>query len=349
MSNKARQRIGSNDIGAGEMPLFLPDIDVYFKHDVAGAFRLVEALSDLGVTTLKGAILHDPEICLPSGNTGYFVPGEGVRTENYRKVIERHVLPLDSFRRVYSGARDRNLDLVLSIYDEPGIALALELGSAALKIPSSNITHAPLIKDAASTGVPLIIDTGRSTMEEIRRAVGWARSAGVGILIVQHSPPGPPAPVTEFNLNMMTALGEEHDCFDGLSDHYMGTDMMLVATARGADVVEKGVCLDGTESDIDIAHALPISQVGPALDKMKLFHRSLGAQARALPADRPLPPDRMCVVAAVDLPLGTPLARSNVRFAFPPLGIGAEHWDRLDGLAVTRFVPAGQPLQDDDV
>lgn len=349
MSDRPRQKIGSQYIGSGELPLFLPDIDVYFKDDIDGARQLVNELSSLGVTTLKGALLHDAEICLPGGDTGYYVPGEGVRTENYRAVIDRHVVPLETFRRIYSGARDRGLDLILSVYDEPGIALASELGSAALKIPSSNITHAPLIRDAASTGLPLIIDTGRSTMDEIRRAVGWARKAGVEILIIEHSPPGPPAPVSAFNLNMMTALGEEHDCFDGLSDHFMGIDMMLVAAARGADVIEKGVCLDRTENDIDIAHALPISQVGNALEKIELYHQSLGARERVLPSDRPLPPDRMCVVAATDLPAGTPIARSNVRFAFPPLGIGSENWDSLEGKPVKRFVPAGQPLQDDDI
>ena len=349
MSNKPKQKIGSQYIGAGEPPLFLPDIDVYFKDDIDGARRLVHELSSLGVTTLKGAILHDAEICLPGGDTGYYVPGEGVRRENYRAVIDRHVVPLETFRRIYSDARDNGLDLVLSVYDEAGIALAMELDSAALKIPSSNITHAPLIRDAASTGLPLIIDTGRSTLDEIERAVGWARNAGVEVLIIEHSPPGPPAPVNTFNLNMMTALGENHDCYDGLSDHFMGIDMMLVAAARGADVIEKGVCLDRTESDIDIAHALPISQVGNALEKIELYHQSLGSRERVLPSDRQLPPDRMCVVAAIDLPAGTPITRSNVRFAFPPLGIGSENWDSLDGRPVNKFVPAGQPLQNDDV
>lgn len=349
MSNRPRQKIGSQYIGAGEMPLFLPDIDVYFKNDIDGADRLVNELFGLGVTTLKGAILHDAEICLPVGDTGYFVPGEGIRTENYRAVIDRHVMPLKTFRRIYSDARDKGLDLVLSVYDEPGVALAIELEAAALKIPSSNITHAVLIRDAASTGLPLIVDTGRSTMDEISRAVGWARQAGTKVLIVEHSPPGPPAPVGAFDLNMMTALGESYDCYCGLSDHFMGIDMMLVAAARGADIIEKGVCLDRTESDIDIAHALPISQVGNALEKIGLYHQSLGARERILPSNRPLPPDRMCVVAAVDLPAGTPITRSNVRFAFPPLGIGSENWDSLDGRPVKRFVPAGQPLQDDDV
>ncbi|PCI02478.1 MAG: hypothetical protein COB78_13255 [Hyphomicrobiales bacterium] len=349
MSKKARQKIGTQYIGSGELPLFLPDIDVYFKHDIDGAYKLINALSDMGVTTLKGALLHDAEICLPEGDIGYFVPGEGVKKENYRQVIERHVVALDVFRRIYSDARDRDLDLILSIYDEAGIELALELQSAALKIPSSNITHARLIQDAASAGLPLILDTGRSSMSEIKRAVGWARLAGAATLIIEHSPPGPPANVNDFNINMMTALGEEYDCHDGLSDHYMGTDMMLVATALDADVIEKGVCLDGTTSDIDIAHALPISKVGPALERMKLFHQSLGARERILPTDHQIPPDRMCMVAAVDLPVGTKLTRSNVRFAFPPLGIGSEHWDRLIGMPVKKHVAAGQPLQDNDV
>lgn len=344
MSNKPATRIGRNLIGNGASPLFLPDIDVYFKHDIQGAYYLVDALIDAGITTLKGALLHNPEICLPVGEVGYFVPEEGIRRERYRDVIERHIVPLDTLRRIYGDARDKGLELVLSVYDDEGLELAIELDSVAVKIPSSNIVHAPLIRNAASTGRTLILDTGRSTMGEIERAVMWAKVSGANAIIIQHSPPGPPALPSDFNLNMMIEMGRKHDCFDGLSDHYRGIEMLLAATALGVDVLEKGVCLDNTKPDIDIAHALPVSQVADTMQKIEAIYQALGNTERILPEGRPIPPDRMCLVAKEDLEAGTRISQEKVRFAFPQEGLPVEQWDEYVDKPLLKFVKAGEAI-----
>ncbi len=349
MSNKPASWIGKKRIGYGEAPLFLPDIDVYFKNDIQGAYHLVNELLAAGVTTLKGALLHNPEMCLPEGEVGYFVPGAGMHRERYRDVIDRHVVPLDTLRRIYSDAKNQGMDLVLSVYDEEGLQLALELEAVALKIPSSNIVHAPLIRSAAATGRVLMLDTGRSTMDEIDRAVAWAKASGAQTLIVQHSPPGPPAPPTDFNLNMMIDMGRKYQCHDSLSDHFRGIEMLLAATALGVDVLEKGVCLDDTKPDIDIAHALPISQVGETLAKIELIDQSLGSTTRTLPVDRPIPPDRMCLVAKNDLEIGTKITPDTVRFAFPQQGIPVERWDDYVGKPLAHAVKAGVAITEQDV
>ncbi|WP_303673550.1 N-acetylneuraminate synthase family protein [Vampirovibrio chlorellavorus] len=349
MSNKPASLIGKKRIGQGEAPLFLPDIDVYFKHDIQGAYRLVNALISAGITTLKGALLHNPDMCLPEGEVGYFVPGTGMRRERYRDVIERHVVPLDTLRRIYSDARDQGLELVLSVYDEEGLQLALELEAVALKIPSSNIVHAPLIRSVAATGRVLMLDTGRSTMDEIDRAVEWAKASGAQTLIVQHSPPGPPAPPTDFNLNMMIDMGRKYQCHDSLSDHFRGIEMLLAATALGVDVLEKGVCLDESKPDIDIAHALPISQIGETLEKIALIDQAMGSTTRTLPVDRPVPPDRMCLVAKSDLEPGARISPETIRFAFPQQGIPVERWDDFVGKPLAHAVKAGAPITEQDV
>lgn len=348
MSRSVPISIGQSVIGHDMPPLFLPDIDVYFKRDIDGARELVRNLYQYGVTTLKAAVLHDPDICLPNGIVDYYVTGEGVRRERYRDIIERHVVPIEDLRSVYSEARNIGMDLVLSIYDEAGLDLALEMGAVAIKVPSSNITHVALIRAAAGTGVPLLLDTGRATREEITRAVDWARKAGADKLIVQHSPPGPPAAAKDFNLRMMVNIGETYDCFDGLSDHYQGVEVMLAATALGADVIEKGVCFDGAESDIDIAHALQISDVPALLERINVIHSGLGKATRTMPPDRSLP-DRMGLVAKYDMESGTILTSENIRFAFPAVGIKAECWDSVIGKSLRRRYAAGEPIKQDDV
>jgi sialic acid synthase SpsE len=186
-------------------------------------------------------------------------------------------------------------------------------------------------------------------MDEIDRAVEWAKASGSGALIIQHSTPGPPAPPTEFNLNMMIDMGRKHNCYDGLSDHYRGVEILLAATALEVDVLEKGVCLDDTRPDIDIAHALPISKIGETLEKIDIIYQSLGKTERTLPVDRPIPPDRMCLVAKTDLEIGTILSRENVRFAFPQQGIPVEQWDAYMDKPLSKFVKVGEAITENDV
>lgn len=326
-------------------PAFWPDIDVYFKRDLELALRMVDTLQAMGARVVKTAALHDANVCLPGGaEVQYHVPGRGLVSEPYRAVIDRHVLPMPDLKRLCEHIRQRGLDLVLSVYDPEGIALAQAFGAVAIKIPSSNIVHAPLIRAAASCAPQLVLDTGRSTLDEIDRAVHWARQAGARNLLIQHSPPGPPAGLSDQRLSVMPALGMRHGAAFGLSDHFAGLDMFAIAVVLGAQVIEKGVCPDGADADIDLAHALPLSQVPEALQIIERTHQGLGVADLSERIGRARAPDRMGLVAACALHPGDVIDASNVRFAFPTIGIPVEDWDQVVARAVCANIEAGEPL-----
>jgi sialic acid synthase SpsE len=342
--------IGKRFVGDGHPPVFWPDIDVYFKRDVPLAIDMVRSMKAAGVEVIKGAVLHRADLCLDQNcPTEYFVPGRGVVTESYRKIVERHVVDLESLRRIFGEVRDLGLDLVLSVYDDEGLAFAEEMGAAAIKIPSSNIVHAPLIRAAASARRPLVIDTGRSSIAEIDRAMCWAMDAGAQEILVQHSPPGPPAHPVQFNMRMMSELGRRFGVPYGLSDHFAGGEMVSIAVAMGASVLEKGVCVDGATADIDLAHALPLSRVPLLLETMVLAYESLGATIRADPETCSRPRDRMGLVAARDLHPGDRLDLACVRFAFPATGIPVEDWDMVVGGVLVTSVAAGRSISSGDL
>jgi N,N'-diacetyllegionaminate synthase len=330
-------------------PVFLPDIDVYFKGNVSIALSLLEKLKSAGASVVKGALIHDLDICFDgSVEAAYYKPGTGIVKERYRDVLHRHLLPLKDAEVIYRRANDLELEIVLTVYDFEGADFAAAMGAGALKVASSNITHAPLIRYLARRDIPLIIDTGRSTLEEIARAVTWAREAGAEKLIVQHSPAAPPAPLEQQHLRMMPTLGRVFDCPVGLSDHHAGDEMMLAAVALGAVVIEKGVCADDVEGDIDLAHAARISDIPAIIEKINKVWRGLGASMRSLPSDRSKPVDRMGLVAARDILVGDRLTVDNVRFALavPQETILVENWDFVSGCgwAVSKCLLAGQPI-----
>ncbi len=344
MTLRAAVTVAGIELGPGHAAAFLPDIGTFFNQDLDRAAMLVDQVCDAGATILKGEVLHDASICLDSDLLENITTPDGiVSKESYRRVIERKVVPLRSYEQLFAHARRRGLRLALSVYDVAGLAFALDQEAVLIKIASSNIVHRPLIERVAAAGVPALLDTGGSTLEEVARAVGWFTGAGGTQLIVEHSPPAPPAAVSRHELGKLAVLRDAFKCPVGLSDHHAGDEMLYAAIALGASVVEKGVYPDDTERDQDVAHGLPVSRLAGVLRKCA----NVAAAMQPRPADAPAPaghPARMGLIAAIDLPRGHVLSADDVTFAFPALGVPVERIDEALGRRLGRAIDRGRPV-----
>ena len=336
-------------------PLFLPDIGTYFNQDITQAKTLIDELVAAGVTTIKGEILNNANICLQanlSGNERYWGQSSNTfKEENYRQLIERKVVSLEAYETLFSYAQSQGVDVVVSVYDFVGADFAKKIGVKAIKIASSNITHQPLIEYISALDIPMIIDTGHASMEEIARAHQWAMDASNQSvdLLIEHSPKGPPAPVSEQNLRFMQTLGSAFNVYYGLSDHHAGDEMLLAATAMGAIVLEKGVCANQMGDEQDGGHAIKISEVQQVLEKIKLIADAMGSGQRHLPRERAKYISRMGMAAKTDLNAGDGLTLETVHFAFPALGIEAEHWSQVANCRLKHGLKAGQVIDWADI
>jgi len=337
-------RAGDVLIGPGHPCLFLPDIGTFFNQDLDGGIALIDRVADAGAAFIKGEVLHDAAICLDSALLENITTRDAVVSrEPYHSVIARKVLPLAAYERLFAHATRRGLRLALSVYDADGLAFARGQGAVLIKIASSNVVHRPLIEQIAAAGVPALMDTGGATLDEVRRAVQWFTTAGGTELIVEHSPPAPPAPVSRHNLQRLAVLREACRCPIGLSDHHAGVEMLHAAIALGANVIEKGVYPDEVERDQDIAHGLPAGRLADTL-------RQCANVARAMqppPADAPAPsghPARMGLVAARELPAGHQLAPGDLAYAFPAIGVPVEQVTEALGLRLIKPITKGMPI-----
>ncbi|MBE0471680.1 MAG: N-acetylneuraminate synthase family protein [Methyloprofundus sp.] len=339
---------GDISIGEGLKPLFLPDIGTFFNQDIEQAEQMIRVLAESGVKVVKGEILHTASIALDIDyDDEYLTEGQQVVQENYHQLIERKVVSLNDYTRLINLCHQLGMKVVVSVYDFEGVEFALQQGCVALKIASSNITHQPLISCVAKTGLPMIMDTGRSSLAEISRAVLWAKQAGAEKLIVQHSPKAPPVAVNEHNLRFMQTLKKTFGVQVGLSDHHAGNEMLLAATALGAVVLEKGVYMDGGVLDQGVYHSMPVSEVAQVSKQIGLVFQALGtgeATLKVVPHRA-----RMGLVAKKNLGIGEGLSLENVSFAFPVLGIGAEHWEQVESCKLASPIKKGDVIHWEDI
>lgn len=341
---------GDIPVGSGVPPVLLPDIDMFFNKDLVVAEQVVKKLVASQVSVIKGAVIHSPEIALDDGTTeSYYSPESGVVTENYRELMERKIMTLDEHEGLFKLCKDLGPELVLSVYDIKGASFAKDVGACALKVPSTNITHEPLISSLGQFGLPVLLDTGKSTLEEIARAVQWVRDGGVNQLIIEHSPEAPPAGLERHNLRMLPTMQSAFECPVGLSDHHAGHEMMYAAIALGACVIEKGVCADEQDYDQDVYHAMRVSDVKEVWTKCMNIYTALGNNMRYLERSRPKPQARMGLTARCDLQVGDIISLSTADFAFPAKGIPTEYWGLVEGAKLKASVSAGAVIGWDDL
>jgi sialic acid synthase SpsE len=327
--------------------LFLPDIGTFFNDNIDLALTMVDQLAQANIPVLKAEILHNADICLESSLKEYYYSPlkKTMIEEDYRKVIERKIVSLEDYEKIFNRVKSKGCELVVSVYDNEGVDFAVNQGVIAIKIASSNITHKPLIEYVAKTENTVILDTGHSTLEEIARAINWFNDLGKKDIIVQHSPLAPPVPIEEHNLKFMQTLG---GCFNlpyGLSDHHIGDEMLYAATALGASIVEKGVCPDQLGDEQDRAHALNISQAIFVQKKIDNIARGLGNGIRHLERDREKYHSRMGLIAKMDIVKGGELSDKNIEYAFPVTGLAVEYVGFILGKKTKRPIMAGQPIK----
>lgn len=360
--------IAGLQIGPDYPPVLLAEIGALFNQDTVMAQRMIDAVAETEIRAieqfgrctpiaLKGELLLTPDICRNDDSVEHFQNRAGeVRRERYRDLINRKVLSADVYRELIARAKRRGLPVVMSVYDEPGIKLAKEMDVSALKIASSNVNHMPLIRIAAAEKMPILVDTGRSSLAEVDRAVQavkttWREGGYDGTLVIQHSPDGHPALDRNHNLRSIQTLACLYSTPIGLSCHAMDEDACIAAIALGASLIEKNVCEDVEALEQDVAFALGIDSLPEFAARVRQTFDRLGDRWRDLDTQTGLiaTSARMGLVAKVDVLAGEKVDASTCGFAFPCKGISVGDFDYVQGWRFVRGLRVGDVIRWSDV
>lgn len=331
-------------VGDGYPTVFVAEIGTFFNKDLELAEAYVRAAVDAGAPVLKTEILHDADVCLKgTGLRHEYRHATGVGVEDYRALIERKVVPLRDYRRLFGLCATLRVPLIATVYDVEGIDFLVEAGGAAIKIARDNINNVPLIRYAASTGRPIIFDAGLVYFDEVARAVRLAQDAGAGGVVVNHHPGANPADPEVHHMRVMQTYKEGLGIPVGLACHYRGDEILYLAVGMGANLLEKGVVDDPDRIEQDLVSAARLSDVATIVRKVNNCWKAIG---RA-PARHQEPRDlsvRKGLVAKRVIVEGEALGLDNVRFAWPPLGISVEYWDLLTSHRAARTIQADEVI-----
>lgn len=247
-------------------------------------------------------------------------------------------------------------ELQLVLFATPGdfssLRRMVRLGMPAVKISSSLVTNLPLIAEAASQRVPLIISTGLSHESEIAAAVNMARAhcaSGVALLKCTALYPVPDDAV---NLIGMSTLAARFGLPVGYSDHTVDDLACTAAVALGASVIEKHFTLDSTLPGADHRISMeptPFAAMVTRIRRLEVMRGDGGI--RPVPQEERVRAERhRCLVARRDIAAGERFTSENVAIKRPlpgKVGLSPSQSERVLGFAAAHPLRQDEPITEE--
>ncbi len=345
-------RIGTRAIGMSEPPYVIAEIGVNHDGAVARALELVDAAREAGADAVKVQYFRADLLIGGAVRPAAYQRRSG--EHDVRAMLRRLELPPEAIGEIVDRAHDRGLHAICTVFSTALVASVSPLGLDAIKSASPDIVHRPLLLEMLRSGLPMIVSTGASTMEEVARAVGWLAPAR-GRLCLLHCVSAYPALCAQVG-----AVGTLRRAFAdipiGYSDHAPAGDASAGVLARryGACIFERHLTWNRDAAGPDHAASDDPGQLARYIEQIHACEPDASltdfADKEVLDSEREVRLlSRQSVVAARDLPAGHAIDEGDLTIKRP--GSGVEPWrlDELLGRRLRRPVARDMPVAWEDV
>lgn len=257
--------------------------------------------------------------------------------------------PLEFYRELKDFCREVGIGFMSTPFDLISLRFLIELGTDYIKVPSGEITNLPFLREVRESGIPVILSTGMSSLEEVRRTVDFLKEGaesrdntpGTPYLTVLQCNTQYPTPYSDVNLLAMPAMGRELEVAVGYSDHTPGIEVPVAAVALGATVIEKHFTMSRSLPGPDHKASLEPSELKAMVSAIRNVELALGsAEKRVSESERPnIEVARKSIVAACDIRKGETFSYDNLTVKRPGNGISPWDIDKVVGRVASRDFP----------
>ena len=243
--------------------------------------------------------------------------------------------------------RELGIEFLSTPTSEQGVMDLVRAGCRYVKNGSDYLTHTPLLRFMAETGMTVIISTGMADTADIDDAMRAVERAAPDRVILLHCTSSYPTAPEHTNLRRMASLQERYGVRVGFSDHTEGWQAASQAASLGAVLVEKHFTLDRDLPGPDHWFSTTPDELSTLVTEVRLAETRMGS-AELTPAASELATKddwRIGVVAARHLAVGDLLTRDDVAFRKPATGILPRELDRWLGRRLAVAVADNEPLR----
>jgi N,N'-diacetyllegionaminate synthase len=329
----------------------IAEAGVNHNGDLALARQLVEAAAAAGADAVKFQTFSAADLASADApKAAYQTENEGAGSQ--RQMLKRLELSAEQHHQLAAHCRDCGIAFLSTAFGIPELNLLLELGIGAIKVPSGEVTHRPLLEAmaaaAAARGLPVYLSTGMCSLGEVEAALQVFLEAELprSQITLLHCLSAYPAPEEQLNLRALTTMASAFGCPAGYSDHTLGLTAPVAAVALGAAVIEKHLTLDTNLPGPDHRASLEPDAFAAMVAAIRSCERMLGDGIK-----QPQPVElntravaRRSVRAARPLKAGQLLTAADLICQRPADGLSPMRLSQLLGRTASRAYQAGEAI-----
>lgn len=246
--------IESTEVGDGFPTYLIAEIGINHNGSIENAFRLIDNAKAAGFNAVKfqkrtlDVVYSQEELATPRESVF------GKTNGDLKKGLE---FSESQYREIDSHCRQAGMQWFASPWDEASVDFLENFQVVAHKIASASLTDRGLLEKLATTGKPIFLSTGMSSMDQVAKAVSLLDEKK---LVLLHTVSTYPAVDSDLNLSAIETLREAFPNIPiGYSGHEVGVLPSLIAVAKyGAVCVERHITLDRASWGSDQAASLEL-------------------------------------------------------------------------------------------
>ncbi len=330
--------IGNRAIGEDEPCFIIAEAGVNHNGSLDLAKRLVDIAVDAGADAVKFQKRTVGDILIAEAlERAYTVPTAlGPTYGEHREALE---LSAEEYGELADHCRDKKITMLASGWDKKSVDFLDQIGIPAFKVASADLTNLPLLEHTAKKNKPVILSTGMSDLDEIDIAVETIRRFNDQLILLQCTSTYP-ADNENIHLRVMDAYRKRYSVVVGYSGHERGLAPTEAAVALGANVIERHFTIDRTMVGPDHAASLEPDGLRRLIRNLRNIEKALGSPDKHVLDGEWSVRERLAksVVAAADIPAGTPISAEMLTVKGPGTGLKPVYLESLVGRVAQQAV-----------
>lgn len=229
------------DFNKLEYPYLIGEIGINHNGDIQIAKKLIDGAFATSWDCVKFQ-KRNPDVAVPEKQKSVMrdTPWGRMTYLEYKYKVE---FGRDEYNYIDKYCKEKPIDWTASVWDMDSLNFLLEYDIPFIKIASAHMTNHELLIETCKTGIPILMSTGMSTLQEVDEAVNLLEKHAESYAIM-HTNSSYPAKYEDLNLSLIPFYIERYNCVVGYSGHEYGLTPTVIAVTLGAKIVERHITIN---------------------------------------------------------------------------------------------------------
>ena len=326
-------------------PFIIAEISANHNGSLDHAKKLIKLAKEQGMSAVKIQTYTADTMTIKTKSKKFIISSGIWKGESLWNLYDKGHTPWDWHKKLFDYAKKLKIKIFSTPFDVSAVNFLEKLNCPLYKVSSFEMNDLGLIKRIAKTKKTMIISTGLSKLNEIKKTVLCARKYGAKKIILLYCVSNYPSKSTDFNLNNMNILKKKFNCDVGLSDHSLDNNIAIGAAALGAKVFEKHIALKNQKKGLDIKFSLKGKEIGKYKDDIfnsyNLVSKNYFFRSKDEIKNRYF---RRSIFSIKDIMKGEKFSENNIKTFRPNIGLSASFFNDIIGKKSPKNIKAKKPI-----